>query len=102
MVLVPTTTTTTPRVAVDVMSEPITLGHMTLFHANVQISNYSARTIYTLMRRAQTPLLMLCRSTRSSLVIHIFIPFHGRDRRRASPSRSVSPAAAAMVAPSVL
>ncbi len=39
-----------PRAAVDVMREPITLGHMTLFRANVQILNDSARTIYILMR----------------------------------------------------
>ncbi len=59
IILVPITTTTTtiamPRAAaVDVIREPIDLreglGHMTLFHANVQIRNDSARTIYILMR----------------------------------------------------
>ncbi len=43
-----------PLAAVDVIHEPITLreclGHMTLFHANIQIHNDSARTIYILMR----------------------------------------------------
>ncbi len=58
IVITPTTTTTMPRVVpvVDVIREPITLsewlGHMTLFqvHANVEIHNDSARTIYILMR----------------------------------------------------
>jgi hypothetical protein len=57
IILVPAaaaTTTNMPRAAVDVKCEPITLrewlGHMTLFHVNVQIRNYSARTIYILMR----------------------------------------------------
>ncbi len=55
VIIIPITTTTTmPRAAVDVIHEPITprewLGHMKLFHANVQISNDSARTIYIVMR----------------------------------------------------
>jgi hypothetical protein len=50
-----TTTIAMPRAAaVDVIREPIALrewlGHMTLFHTNVQILNDSARTIYILMR----------------------------------------------------
>jgi hypothetical protein len=55
IIIIPITTTTTmPRAAVDVIREPITprewLGHMKLFHSNLQISNDSARTIYILMR----------------------------------------------------
>jgi hypothetical protein len=54
IIIIPTTTTTMPRAAVDVIREPITLcewlGHMTLYHANVQICNDSVRTIYIFMR----------------------------------------------------
>jgi hypothetical protein len=54
IVITPTTTSTMPRAPVDVIREPIALrkclGQITLFHANVQICNDSARTIYILMR----------------------------------------------------
>ncbi len=50
--------------------------------------------------REPAPLLLLRRSTRSSPVNRIFIPFHGRSRRHASPSRSVS-LTVTEVAPSV-
>jgi hypothetical protein len=84
-----------PRV-VDVIREPITLrewlGHMTLFHANVQIRNDSVRTIYILIRvesradaSAATAAAAAVPPHTLEPVIHIFIPFHGRSRLRASP-----------------